>query len=124
MIWPGGGRTFADGTPVRGVHYHDVGKKKPNAFGLYDMHGGNWEWCADYYDRDFYTRSPLKDPTGPERGRFRTLRGGSWFRYAKYCRSSYRRFFYPASNSDGVTAYISDFGCRLVINLESESETR
>jgi formylglycine-generating enzyme required for sulfatase activity len=124
MIWPGGGRTFADGTPARGVHYHDVGKKKPNAFGLYDMHGGNWEWCADYYDRDYYTKSPVKDPTGPESGRFRTLRGGSWFRYDKYCRSAYRRFFYPASNADGVTAYISDFGCRLVINLDDASTAR
>ncbi|MBC8872789.1 MAG: SUMF1/EgtB/PvdO family nonheme iron enzyme [Planctomycetes bacterium] len=117
MIWPGGGRTFPDGTPVRGVHYHDVGQKKPNAFGLYDMHGGAWEWCADYYDKDYYVNSPLVAPTGPESGRFRTLRGGSWFRYAKYCRSAYRRFFYPACDGDGVTAYISDFGCRVVINL-------
>jgi len=117
MIWPGGGRTFPDGTPVKGVHYHDVGQKKPNALGLYDMHGGAWEWCGDYYDKDYYVNSPLVDPTGPESGRFRTLRGGSWFRYAKYCRSAYRRFFYPACNGDGVTAYISDFGCRVVINL-------
>jgi len=118
MIWPGGGRTFPDGTPVKGVHYHNVGQKKPNAFGLCDMHGGAWEWCADYYDKDYYVNSPLVDPTGPESGRFRTLRGGSWFRYAKYCRSAYRRFFYPACNGDGVTAYISDFGCRVVINVE------
>jgi len=117
MIWPGGGRTFPDGTPIRGVHYHDVGQKKPNAFGLYDMHGGVWEWCADYFDKDYYLNSPLVDPTGPESGRFRALRGGSWFRYAKYCRSAYRRFFYPACDGDGVTAYISDFGCRVVINL-------
>jgi formylglycine-generating enzyme required for sulfatase activity len=117
MIWPGGGRTFPDGTPAKGVHYHDVGQKKPNRFGIYDMHGGNWEWCADYYDKDYYTDSPVKDPSGPKSGRFRTLRGGSWFRYDKYCRSAYRRFFYPSSNGDGVTAYISDFGCRLVINL-------
>ena len=101
MIWPGGGRTYPDGTPVRGVHYHTVGQKKPNAFGLYDMHGGAWEWCADYYDKDYYVNSPLVDPAGPESGRFRTLRGGSWFRYAKYCRNSYRRFFYPACNGDG-----------------------
>ncbi len=122
MIWPGGDRTFKDGTPVKGVHYHDVGQKKPNAFGLYDMHGGNWEWCSDYYDKEYYTQSPLQDPMGPDSGKFRTLRGGSWFRYAKYCRSAYRRFFYPSSSGDGVTSYISDFGCRVIINIDTNDE--
>ncbi|MFQ6042599.1 MAG: formylglycine-generating enzyme family protein, partial [Candidatus Poribacteria bacterium] len=97
--------------------YHDVGVKKPNAFGLYDMHGSVWEWCADWYDPDYYLPSPLVDPKGPERGRFKVLRGGSWFRYAKYARSAYRRFFFPECDSDGVTAWILDFGCRPVINL-------
>jgi formylglycine-generating enzyme required for sulfatase activity len=111
MIWPGKpgyrGRTF----------YHDVGRKKPNRWGLYDMHGGVWEWCADWYDADYYLRSPLLDPKGPESGRFRVLRGGSWFRYARYARSAYRRPFHPEGDSDGVTAWILDFGCRVAINL-------
>jgi len=96
--------------------YWDAGVKKPNAWGLYDMHGNMWEWCADRYDADYYFESPLKDPSGPESGRFRVLRGGSWFRYARYARSAYRRFFHPECDGDAVTAWILDFGCRVVVN--------
>jgi formylglycine-generating enzyme required for sulfatase activity len=46
------------------------------------------------------------------------LRGGSWFRAAKYARSSYRRFFHPTGDGDGVTAWILDFGFRPVINVD------
>lgn len=113
MNWPGQpgyqGKAF----------YHDVAQKLPNRWGLYDMHGGVWEWCADRYSDSYYFDSPLVDPTGPSSGRFHVLRGGSWFRYAKYARSSYRRFFHPEGSSGGVTAWINDFGCRLVINVGS-----
>jgi sulfatase modifying factor 1 len=57
---------------------HQVQSKKPNAFGLYDMHGNVNEWCHDYYEADYYKQSPAKDPTGPTSGSFRVLRGGAW----------------------------------------------
>jgi formylglycine-generating enzyme required for sulfatase activity len=83
-----------------------VGSYKPNAWGLYDMHGNVSEWCSDFYDADYYKKSPKANPQGPDKGVmptgyknrttpgegqfYRVIRGGSWLDEARACRSAYR----------------------------------
>jgi formylglycine-generating enzyme required for sulfatase activity len=69
-----------------------VGSFEPNALGLYDMHGNVWEWCHDWFDADYYKRSPKQDPRGPQSSpvKGRVLRGGSWCEPGGHCRSAYR----------------------------------
>jgi formylglycine-generating enzyme required for sulfatase activity len=76
---------------------HPIGEKKPNAWGLYDMHGNVWEWCADWYDAGYYAGSPKDDPTGSTTGWYRVFRGGSWNNDARLCRSAFRNLDLPGT---------------------------
>ena len=69
---------------------HEVGTKKPNKFGLYDMSGNVYEICRDWYDEDYYKNSPEEDPQGPEKGTGKSVRGGCWAAREVYCRSAVR----------------------------------
>ena len=71
-----------------GRETHPVAQKKPNAWGLYDMHGNVWEWCSDWSGP--YPAGESTDPTGSASGRFRELRGGNSVSSAQECRSANR----------------------------------
>ena len=95
----------------------DVGGKKPNAWGLYDMHGNVYEWCSDRYAADTYARGPLDNPAGPTNGMFRVLRGGCAFvlgpNVPELTRSARRNYAHPDIRSRQV-------GLRIVVEAGGE----
>ncbi|MFG1691318.1 formylglycine-generating enzyme family protein [Gemmatimonadota bacterium] len=82
-----------------GQRTQEVGTKRANPWGLYDMYGNVAEWVHDYYGEDYYGSSPERNPRGPQQGEFRVVRGGGWSSNAEDTRSSYRSF--SASVDDG-----------------------
>jgi formylglycine-generating enzyme required for sulfatase activity len=85
---------------TEGLTTKPVGQKQPNAWGLQDMHGNVWEWCADWYGA--YPGGKISDPKGPATGTIRIVRGGGWGDTALDCRSAFRRAFKPDLHGNSV----------------------
>ena len=89
-------------------HSCKVGSYKLNTFGLFDMHGNVWEWCADWYEKDYYGKSPRRDPGGPRQGSSWVIRGGCYHGLGQDCRSANR-----SRNSRGLRG--GDLGFRVAL---------
>jgi formylglycine-generating enzyme required for sulfatase activity len=79
---------------------HPIGQLKPNAWGLYDVHGNVHEWCQDWFDRNYYSQSPSNSPLGPSSGLAKVLRGGDWGSENWYCRCASRSLSSPDRRSN------------------------
>lgn len=111
-----------DQANYNGVYKYDTGERgaylektapvrsyPANQFGLFDMHGNVWEWCSDWYDKEYYQQSPINNPKGPITGQKKVMRGGSWFTSPRTIRSANRRGIEP-------DVALEDSGFRLVVN--------
>lgn len=81
----------------------------PNGYGLYNMAGNVWEWCADWFSPTYYQDSPRTDPKGPRAGTSRVIRGGSYLCHASYC-NRYRVAARSSNTPDSATGHMG-FRC-------------
>jgi formylglycine-generating enzyme required for sulfatase activity len=81
---------------------HPVGQKRPNGFGLFDMHGNVYEWCWDGYKANYYRESPDADPSGPSGAAVHVLRGGAWADEPRICRAAKRGWGTPLYHISGL----------------------
>lgn len=108
-IWQG---TFPSVNTVEDGHLTTapVRSYQPNGYGLWQTVGNVWEWCADWYDVDYYERSPLRNPQGPMNGSTRVIRGGSFLCHDSYC----NRYRNSARSSNTPDSSMSNTGFRTV----------
>jgi formylglycine-generating enzyme required for sulfatase activity len=90
---------------------HNVGTKKPNGLGLYDISGNVSEWCQDWFDENYYIKSPRKNPRGPLETISRVVRGGNWQSHAYSLRTTSRDRLTPHTR-------LSTIGFRLALSPE------
>ena len=103
---------FIDGEGKKGLFREEItktGSFAPNAWGLHDLHGNVWEWCADWHGD--YPVGEVTDPVGPPQGEKRVVRGGCWINFPAICRSANRGSTVPVS-------WNFHFGLRVVRVLE------
>jgi len=112
--YPWGDELSRDNANYEGVEGSDhwdgetapVGSFAPNGYGIYDMAGNVWEWCADWYGEGYYSRSSMRNPKGPKTGKYRVLRGGSWSDRSYGLRVAYRYEYEPTAGH-----YLGGFRC-------------
>ena len=86
----------------------------PNGYGLYNMAGNVWEWCADWFSPAYYTAGETDNPTGPKRGDSRVMRGGSYLCHSSYC----NRYRVAARSKNTPDSSTGNTGFRCVISAQ------